>query len=65
MVAFIGIFIALIIMYKNGILCKGGAKNNGYSIASDKSRSIMPGEIRKDNQFDAIMIKNRNDNVMK
>ena len=64
-VVVIGILIALIIMYKIGVLCKGNAENKGYNIAPDKSRNIMPGEIKNDNQFDAIMIKNKNDNAMK
>ena len=66
-VVFIGICITLIILFKTGVLCKGSAaaKNKGYKIAPEKSLNIAPGEIKNDNQFDAIMIKNQNVNSMK
>ena len=49
-------------MYKIGVFCKGSgaAKNAGYTKAPDKSRNIVPGEI-KDNQSGAIMIRKQNE----
>ena len=59
---FIGIIVATLIMYKIGVFCKGSGatKNAGYTIAPDKSRNIVPGEV-KDNQSGAIMIRKQNE----
>ena len=64
--AVVGISIAILILFKTGILSKGNAsaKAQGYTIAPDKSRNIAPDEI-KDNQSGAVIIKNQNDKYRK
>ena len=66
-VVFIGICVAFIIMYKIRLICKrnGPQKEKGYDIAPDKSMNIPPWEDKKNDQFDAIKIKNQNENLKK
>ena len=60
----VAISVTLLILFKTGVCfnSQGGSKQ-GYSIAPDKSRNIMPGEI-KDNS-NIIRIKNENDRYRK
>ena len=66
-IVFVGVFVALIVLYKMGILCKNsGILNNaaGYTSAPDKSKEIIPGEI-KETPSSEVIVKTLNNKFRK